>query len=138
MIHFIAGGKGEGKTKRMIAMANAQLGTTDGHLVFIDDDKRHIFDLHYNIRFVMAGSDLLQSHAEFIGFIMGILSQNNDIKTIYIDGLTNILSDTLTNDDLDDFATRLQSCSEQNDVDFVVCINRKKEDLPPSIHALLI
>ena len=52
MIQILAGEKGEGKTKRLIDMANEAGKTSNGHVVFIDDDSRHMYDLHYNIRFV--------------------------------------------------------------------------------------
>ena len=45
MVGFIAGEKGTGKTRKMIEMANENAKVADGSLVFIDDDRRHIFDL---------------------------------------------------------------------------------------------
>ena len=52
MIQILIGEKGEGKTKRLIDMSNEAGKLSDGHIVFIDDDNRHMYDLHYNIRFV--------------------------------------------------------------------------------------
>lgn len=137
MVQFIAGGKGEGKTKKLIDIANANAKTTDGHLVFIDDDRRHIFDLHYDIRFVETGKYLLSNYREFIGFILGILSQDSDIKNIYVDGLTNIL-EFVDNDSLVKLTSRLAVLSEQNNVDFVICVNYNTETLPDEIKARLI
>lgn len=50
MIQILAGEKGEGKTKRLLEMANEAGKNSKGHVVFIDDDNRHMYDLHYNIR----------------------------------------------------------------------------------------
>jgi len=136
MVHFIAGGKGEGKTKKLIERANAQLAVTDGNLVFIDDDRRITSDLHYNIRFIEAGKGVLANYREFIGFLLGILAMDSDIKTIYIDGLNNIIK-KIESDDLVKLAIRLKYLSEKNDVEFVACINWKKEDLPQEIVELL-
>jgi len=136
MVHFIAGGKGEGKTKKLIERANAQLAVTDGNLVFIDDDRRITSDLHYNIRFIEAGKGVLANYREFIGFVLGILAMDSDIKTVYIDGLNNIIK-KIESDDLVKFAIRLKYLSEKNDVEFVACINWKKEDLPEEIVELL-
>ena len=36
MIKLIVGGKGSGKTKKMIEMINASADTTPGNIVFID------------------------------------------------------------------------------------------------------
>ena len=99
MIRLIAGGKGEGKTKRLIEMANATVKTTDGHIVFIDDDRRHIYDLHYDIRFVETVEYPLSNYREFVGFVCGILSQDNDIVEIFVDGITNVIK-SIDNDGL--------------------------------------
>ena len=136
MVQFIAGDKGEGKTKRLIDKANQQLKVTDGNLVFIDDDRRTTSDLHYNIRFVEAGRRVLSNYREFTGFVFGILAMDNDIKTVYIDGLNNII-EKLDAEDLVKLANRLKVLSEKNDVEFITCINWKKEDLPKEIVELL-
>ena len=137
MVKFIAGDKGEGKTKRLIDKANQQLKVTDGNLVFIDDDRRVTSDLHYNIRFVEAGKGLLSNYREFTGFVLGILAMDNDIKTVYIDGLTNIIA-KLDADDLVKLAKRMCILSEQNEVEFIVCVNWKKAELPQDVIPMLI
>ena len=137
MVQFIAGGKGEGKTKLLIDKANKQLKVTDGNLIFIDDDRRTTSDLHYNIRFVEAGRGVLSNYREFAGFVLGILAMDNDIKTVYIDGLTNIIQ-KLEAEDLVKLANRLKFLSEKNEVEFIACINWKKEDLPSEITPMLL
>ncbi|MCL2707681.1 MAG: hypothetical protein FWF03_01050 [Defluviitaleaceae bacterium] len=137
MVKFIAGGKGEGKTKRIIDMANACAKTTDGRLVFIDDDKRHIFDLNHVIRFVETGKKRLSTYKELIGFVLGILSMDSDIKHIFIDGLTNII-ETIDDENLVKLISRLNIIAASNDVEFVVCANFKAETLPDEIKAILI
>ena len=82
MIQIIAGEKGQGKTKRLLDMANEAGKVADGNIVFIDDDKRHMFDLSYNIRFVETSSFIMDDHRMFYGFIRGILSQDSDIETV--------------------------------------------------------
>ena len=136
MVQFIAGGKGEGKTKMLIDKANQQLKVTDGNLVFIDDDRRTTSDLHYNIRFIEAGRGILSNYREFVGFVLGILAMDSDIKTVYIDGLTNIIKN-LEADDLVKLAKRLELLSNRNDVDFIACINWKVEDLPSELASML-
>ena len=136
MVQFIAGDKGEGKTKVLIEKANQKLKVTDGNLVFIDDDRRTTTDLHYSIRFVEAGKGILSNYREFTGFVLGILAMDNDICTVYIDGLTNIIA-KLDAEDFVKLAKRMQVLSEINEVDFVVCVNWKKDELPEEIVPLL-
>ena len=137
MVSFIAGGKGVGKTKKLIDMANDKAKVTQGHLVYIDDDKRHIFDLNYDIRFVETGKRLLSNYRELIGFIQGVLSMDNDIEVVYIDGLTNIIQN-VDNESLLKLTARLEAISAQESVDFVLCVNYEKDIFPETLKGLLI
>ena len=136
-VKFMAGQKGEGKTRKLIDMANSEAKTTDGHLVFVDDDKRHMFDIHRDIRFVEAGKGQLSNYREFTGFILGILSQNSDIKHIYVDGLNNIV-ETVDTESLLKLQARLESVAKVDDVNFTVSVNWDKDGLPDKIKAALV
>jgi hypothetical protein len=135
----MAGMKGEGKTRKLIEMANQDAKVTDGHLVYIDDDKRHIFDLHRDIRFVETGKGELANYREFIGFVLGILSQNSDIKHIYVDGLNNILEkESVTNEALIKLKNRFDSLVKTNQVSFTISVHCDRESLPDEIKESLV
>ena len=136
-VAFMAGQKGEGKTRKIIEMANNEAKVTDGHLVFVDDDKRHIYDLHRDIRFVETGRGLLSNHREFTGFILGILSQNSDIKHIYVDGLNNIIK-TVDNESLLKLQARMEAIAKVDDVSFTISVNWEKDSLPDEIKVALV
>ena len=137
MISLIAGGKGEGKTKRLIEMANANVKVSDGHVVFIDDDRRHIYDLHYDIRFVETTEFPLSNYREFIGFVYGVLSQDNDITEIFVDGLTNIIKN-IDNEDMIKLKKKLENIHAARGVKFVISINCNPDELPAGIKELMI
>ncbi|MCI8629447.1 MAG: twitching motility protein PilT [Firmicutes bacterium] len=137
MIQILIGEKGEGKTKRLIDMSNEAGKLSDGHIVFIDDDNRHMYDLHYNIRFVDTTGFVMEDQRIFFGFICGILSQDGDIEKIYIDGLNNIIK-YMTDDDLFAFINELERLSEKANVDFIMTISRNKETVPEAIKSYLI
>lgn len=137
MIQILVGEKGEGKTKRLIDMSNEAGKLSDGHIVFIDDDNRHMYDLHYNIRFVDTTGFVMEDQRIFFGFICGILSQDGDIEKIYIDGLNNIVK-YMTDDDLFAFINELEKLSEKANVDFIMTISRDKEKLPEALKSYLI
>ena len=137
MIRLLAGGKGEGKTKKLIDMANAAVKTTDGHIVFIDDDRRHIYDLHYDIRFVETVDYPLSNYRELVGFICGILSQDNDIVEIYLDGLTNLMKN-FDNEALLKLRVKLDRLTETHGVQFVISLNCNPDELPEEIKALRV
>ena len=137
MVKFMAGQKGEGKTKKLIEMANAQVKLTDGHLVYIDDDRRHTREIDRDIRFVEAGRGELSNYREFIGFVLGILSQNSDIKHIYVDGLNNIIK-TVDGESLIKLATRLTRMAKEEALAFTISVNWEKEELPNEIVEMLV
>ncbi|MBQ2753150.1 MAG: twitching motility protein PilT [Firmicutes bacterium] len=132
MVQILAGAKGEGKTKKLLEMANEAGKTSDGHVVFIDDDKRHMYDLHYNIRFVETSSFPMEDHAVLFGFICGILSQDGDIEKIYIDGLNNIVKG-MAGDDYVAFVNNLEKLSKEEEVDFIMIISGDKAGLPEGL-----
>ena len=136
MIQILAGEKGEGKTKRLIEMANDAGKSSKGHVVFIDDDNRHMYDLHYNIRFVKTNF-VMNDQKIFFGFIRDILSQDNDVEQIYIDGHHNIIKG-LTNDCIKEFISKIENLSKENSVDFVFIISSKPEALPEEVKKYII
>ena len=137
MVKILAGEKGEGKTKRMIDMANAAGKEAKGSIVFVDDDNSHMYDLHYSVRFVETPKFIMEDPQVFRGFVCGILSQNSDIETIYIDGLNHIM-DRISDADFTAFIQALDKTSKETDMDMVMIISRKTDALPAEVQQYLI
>ncbi len=129
MVQILAGEKGEGKTKILIDLANESVSTSDGDVIYIDDDKRHIYDLNHKIRFVEVSEFPLANYRELIGFIYGIFSQNSDITKVFVDGIFKIVQ-SLGNEDLIKLVARLDSMSKAYNVDFVLAGNVDPAELP--------
>lgn len=137
MVQILAGEKGEGKTKRLLEMANEAAKTANGHIVFIDDDKRHMYDLKSNIRFVDTDSFIMHDYNVFFGFICGILSQDGDIETIFIDGVNNIVKGTDVAA-LEPFVQNLEKLSKTDSVDFKMIVSTKTDALPEGVKKYLV
>ena len=137
MVKILAGEKGEGKTKRMIDMANAAGKEAKGNIVFVDDDTSHRYDLHYSVRFVETPKFIMEDPQVFRGFVCGILSQNSDIETIYIDGLNHIM-DRISDADFTAFIQELDKTSKEAEMDMVMIISRKTDALPAEVQQYLI
>ena len=137
MDKILAGEKGEGKTKRMIDMANAAGKEAKGNIVFVDDDNSHMYDLHYSVRFVETPKFIMEDPQVFRGFVCGILSQNSDIETIYIDGLNHIM-DRISDADFTAFIQELDKTSKEAEMDMVMIISRKTDALPAEVQQYLI
>ena len=132
MVQILAGEKGEGKTKILIDLASESVSTSDGDVIYIDDDKRHIYDLNHKIRFVEVSEFPLANYRELIGFIYGIFSQNSDITKVFVDGIFKIVQ-SLGDEDLIKLVTRLDSMSKAYNVDFVLAGNVDPADLPKEV-----
>ena len=130
MVQILAGEKGEGKTKILIDLANESVSTSDGDVIYIDDDKRHIYDLNHKIRFVEVSEFPLANYRELIGFIYGIFSQNSDITKVFV--IFKIVQ-SLGDEDLIKLVTRLDSMSKAYNVDFVLAGNVDPADLPKEV-----
>ena len=137
MIQILAGEKGQGKTKRLIEMANEASKTIDGNVVFIDDDNRHMYDLHYGIRFVDTSMYKICDYEVFIGFIYGILSQNGDIQKIFVDGLGNIIR-SLKSEDVENLCEVLDRISNDYNVDFTLIYSAPMTAVPDQVRKYLI
>ncbi len=128
MVKLLVGHKGSGKTKQMVDLANDSLDKLNGSVVFINKNQRLMYDLKYRIRVVcMEDYELITNTDEYIGFILGIISQDHDIETIYIDSLLKHADVKL--EDLPVFLSRLNATSEKYGPDFVVSLSADKSEL---------
>lgn len=128
MIKVIYGPKGTGKTKILVDTANREAGHAKGTIVFIDYSTKLMYDLKHEIRFVNTSDFSLLGWEGFLGFICGILSQNYDIQTIFIDGLNYIVKQKAS--ELKPFFDNLQKIAGKHVPDFYITINGFEEDLP--------
>jgi len=87
MVKLIVGKKGTGKTKALIDGINESINTEHGDIVFICNGDRHILDVNHSIRLIDVKDFDTEDFRVFKSFINGILSQNYDITSIFIDSL---------------------------------------------------
>jgi thymidine kinase len=131
MVTLIAGKKGSGKSKEIVRRANEALEAHKGDMIFIDDDSRAMYDLHHDIRFVDISKFPVKNTCEFLGFICGLISNNYDIQTIYIDGIMNTVR--MTQEELVEWFSRIDEVSDLHKINFVVTLNYESE-LPEGLH----
>ncbi len=132
MIQLLVGKKGSGKTKTLIENVNSSASVADGNIVFISNDtKRHIYDISHKVRMVDTSEFQIKYFASFYGFLCGLISQDYDISTIYIDSLTKICSDEISF--LEKFMESLEKLSADFSVSFFITISKAVEELPESV-----
>ena len=124
MITLIHGPKGSGKTKKIIDMANAAGETDAGAVVYITDQPKHSVSVKHSVRFIDSAEYQINCPCSTLGFIKGILSGNNDITKVYIDGLARMCSSDIT--EMKDIYAELECLSEADKCDFFLTVSADK------------
>jgi hypothetical protein len=138
MVEIIAGVKGIGKTKVLIEKVNDAMKVAKGDIVYIDKNNKHMYELSNRIRFIVSPEYGITNTDMFLGFLSGILSQNYDIETLYLESFLTIANIDESNDQAVEYAVeKIKEMSEKFDVNFVISAARNKEDMPESIRELV-
>ena len=141
MIQIILGDKGSGKTKRLIDLVNESLKNEHGDIIFIDDDKRYMYDLRHEIRFVDASEYPVGKKAtanEMLGFICGILSVNFDITLIAMDAFMKLVRTPLDAPEMAEFFAKLEKLSEAHHCNFLLSVSAPEDAVPDFVQKYVI
>lgn len=131
MIQIIYGGKGSGKTKQIVALANQSAPEAKGAIVYLDRTNHRMHDLDRSIRLVDASHYGLSTQSEVLAFVKGMLAGNYDIELFYIDGLTRLLDCNIS--ELKEFYDGIDALSKEFGIKFVITASGTKEELPDFI-----
>jgi hypothetical protein len=128
MIKVIYGAKGTGKTKMMIDAANAAVKDAKGHLIFITDSKRGMYDLEREVRFIDTSEYDIAGEAALCGFIKGVIAGNNDNEYVYIDGVVRIAGKPVQ--ELAAFFYMLDKVAKADGITVTVAVSAGQDELP--------
>jgi len=133
MIKLITGAKGTGKTKIIIDMANDNVETAKGDIVFLTDTDRYMYSLRYQVRVINVCNFLKNgegpiSEDSLVGFIKGILAGNHDIETLYIDGAHRMLKKTVA--EMEGFFGAIYSIGKDTETKFVITVSEDEDKFP--------
>ncbi len=132
MVKLIMGLKGSGKTKKMMDLLKSAIEAENGDIIFIDKDKKLIYDIPYTVRLVHGSDYSISSNAQFKGFISGIHAGNYDITHVFIDNFFRMLDDT-SNEAVSELLSWMDAFSEKENVKFTVSASADVAGLPESI-----
>ena len=136
MIRVILGDKGSGKTKRLIDLTNEALKSEHGNIIFIDDDKRYMYDLRHEIRFVDASEYPVAykcTASEFLAFVCGMLSADFALSLISVDAFKKLVKTPLTDIEMEKFFENLEKISNAHHCSFVLSISVPEDEVPEFI-----
>ena len=128
MIKVIYGAKGTGKTKMMIDAANATVEVAKGHMIYITDSKRGMYDLEREVRFIDTSEYDIAGEAALCGFIKGVIAGNHDNEYVYIDGVVRIAGKPVQ--EMAAFFYMLDKVAKSNNLVITVSVSATAEELP--------
>lgn len=135
MIKIIYGPKGTGKTKQLIDAANTAAEEAKGLSVFITDNKRCMYDVHRNIRFIDVKDWAIAGEEALCGFVKGVAACNNDHEYIYIDGVSRISGKGIA--ELAGIFYMLEKISNENDITITITCSCTEAELPDFVKKYL-
>lgn len=135
MVKLIAGEKGSGKSKKLIKIANEEIKTNNGNIVFLDNSDRNIFDLNHDIRFIDVSEYNVDTLDGFIGFISGMVSNDYDMDTVFIDGLFKLV--TIDIEDMVNLVTRINEIGDKYDIKFYLTVSHPMTEVSAELEKYL-
>ncbi len=128
MIKVICGPKGSGKTKKIIDAANAAVADAKGHLIFITDTKRYMYDLKREIRFIDVTDYTVAGEEALCGFIKGAIAGGYDNEYVYVDGIARIAGKQLK--DMAQIFYMIEKVAEMRNLQVCLTCSCAEEELP--------
>lgn len=136
MIQIIAGDKGKGKTKHLLAMANAAMEESHGTVAYLDKNSKHMFELNRKIRLINVSEYPVNSADAFVGFLCGIISQDHDLEVLFLDSFLT-LTDMADPAGISEVVKDIDIISEKFGVKMVLSISANSEKLPEDVRAMV-
>lgn len=136
MVQLIVGNKGKGKTKYLLDKVNEEILSANGNIVYLDKSTKHMFELNNKVRLIDVSEFPIDNCDEFIGFVLGIISQDHDLEQMYFDSFLNIAK--LEGKDIEKAIQKLDAISEKYSVKFVLSVSNDEKDIPESMKEKII
>ena len=136
MIQIIAGEKGKGKTKHLLENVNNAVKEAKGNIVYLDKSTKHMYELSNKVRLINVSDFPVTNCSEFLGFLCGIISQDNDLEEMYLDSFLTIAS--VKDEDLCAAIEKLDVISSTFHVNFILSISKDESQLPEYAKAKVV
>lgn len=135
MIKFLAGNKGSGKTKKLIALAHDAVKASKGNVVCVEKGDTLTYDVDHKCRLINIEDYGINGFDAFYGFLSGLCAGNYDITDVLVDSTLKI-----GGRDMEQFAafvTKVAPLSEQTNITFVFSVSADMAELPAAITELV-
>jgi phosphohistidine swiveling domain-containing protein len=136
MLELVLGAKGIGKTKTLVDKANNESKVTNGSIIYIDKNNKHMYELSNAIRLVCLDEYSISSSDAFVGFIQGIISSNHNLTHIFLDNFMKLSS--IEPDGLEGMLSVMNDISDKYDIDFVISTGAEADMIPEKFKSNII
>ena len=136
MVQLIVGEKGKGKTKELLDKVNKEVKEANGTIVYLDKSRKHMYELNNKVRLIDMSEYDIQNSSEFLGFISGVVSQDNDLEKMFLDSFLKISK--AEDEELAGVLERLDAMGKKYGVSFVVSLSKDEKDLPECVKDMVL
>lgn len=136
MNQLIVGNKGKGKTKQLLDKVNSEVLTVSGNIVYLDKSTKHMFELNNKVRLIDVSEFPIDNCDQFIGFVLGIVSQDHDLEQVYYDSFLDLAK--LDAKDVEAALEKFKTIGEKYNIKFVMSISMDEKDIPESMKSDII
>ena len=138
MVQLIVAEKGKEKTKELLDKVNKEVKEANGTFVYLDKSRKHMYELNNKVRLIDMSEYDIQNSSEFLGFISGVVSQDNDLEKMFLDSFLKISKMESNDEELGEVLERLDTMGKKYGVSFVVSLSKNEEDLPENAKSMVL
>lgn len=95
-----------------------------------------MYELNNKVRLIDMSDYDIQNSSEFLGFLSGVVSQDNDLERMYLDSFIKI--SRVTDEAFADVMARLKDLGEKYNVSFVLSVSKDEKELPESVKEMIL
>ena len=95
-----------------------------------------MYELSNKIRLINVAEFPVHSPEGFIGFICGIISQDHDLETMFLDSFLKLAS--LEGEDISSVVAELDDIGKKYHVNFVLSVSMDGEELPENAKGMIL
>lgn len=134
MVKLIIGKKGTGKTKKLIALANEAVESSNGNVVVIEKGSKLTYDVTHKARLIDTEQYAISGYEAFFGFLSGLCAGNYDVTDVLVDSTFKI-----GGQDYDQFASfieKINALAAKTETHFTFLVSADESELPKSLDAV--
>ena len=127
MVKLIVGGKGSGKSRRLVDDLNKQAENTENNIICILRGDRLDKYVKFRVRMIDINQYPINNYDELLAFIAGLNARDYDITHIYIDSIAKVARSE-DQAELTRFLAALEGMSEEHHFEAEIIYSCECED----------